>query len=51
MPTFAIGFGSASRRTRAWSRCRMEFLGSMAAELLAGESSALYTRLGSMSRA
>ena len=44
MPTFAIGFKCEPADEGA-EPLRMEFLGSMAAELLAGESSALYTRL------
>lgn len=44
MPTFAIGFKCEPADTGD-EPLRMEFLGSMAAELLAGESSALYTRL------
>ena len=44
MPTFAIGF-KCEPADAGNEPLRMEFLGSMAAELLAGESSALYTRL------
>lgn len=44
MPTFAIGF-KCEPADEGMEPLRMEFLGSMAAELLAGESSALYTRL------
>ena len=44
MPTFAIGF-KCEPADAGTEPLRMEFLGSMAAELLAGESSALYTRL------
>ena len=44
MPTFAIGF-KCEPADAGNELLRMEFLGSMAAELLAGESSALYTRL------
>ena len=44
MPTFAIGL-KCEPADAGNEPLRMEFLGSMAAELLAGESSALYTRL------